>query len=244
ARNELLARLAYAMGGYAVEESIFHDVTTGPSSDLQNATKIARTMVMQLGMSEAVGQVALSGDQDEVFVGMQQGQGPRFSGETASLVDQEVRALLDRALDEAWSVIVENRHILDRLVEDLLEKETLNEHELAEIFRDVKKQPPREVWASSKERPALAAPTVGGTTTATGTEEHDAGEPLQPGAPELPHPGGDGPAIPGAPHGGLPGEGPTGPAGPGGYQPGGYSQGGYDYDGGPTGTGDQDGTGR
>ena len=74
-RNELLDRLAYALGGYAVEESIFHDVTTGPSSDLQNATKIARTMVMQLGMSHAVGQVALEGDQ-EVFVGMQQGQGP------------------------------------------------------------------------------------------------------------------------------------------------------------------------
>ncbi len=212
-RNELLDRLAYAMGGYAVEESIFHDVTTGPSSDLQNATKIARTMVMQLGMSGAVGQVALSGDQDEVFVGMQQGQGPRFSGETASLIDQEVRKLLDAALDEAWAVIVQNRHVLDRLVEELLEKETLNEHELAAIFADVTKQPPRQVWASSEERPALEAPSVGRTTTGTGTEEHDAGEPLQPGAPELPHPGGEGPNIPGAPYGGTPGG--PGTAGPG-----------------------------
>lgn len=201
-RNELLDRLAYAMGGYAVEESIFHDVTTGPSSDLQNATKIARTMVMQLGMSDAVGQVALAGEQDEVFVGMQQGQGPRFSAETASIIDQEVRVLLDRALDEAWSVIVENRHVLDRLVEELLEKETLNEHQLAEIFKDVTKRPPREVWVSSTERPALAAPTVGSTSTATGTESSDAGEALQPNPPELPHPGGDGPQIPGAPHGG------------------------------------------
>ena len=209
-RNELLDRLAYAMGGYAVEESIFHDVTTGPSSDLQNATKIARTMVMQLGMSDRVGQIALSGDQDEVFVGMQQGQAPRFSAETASLIDQEVRDLLDTALDEAWSVIVENRHVLDRLVEELLERETLNEHELAELFRDVKKQPPREVWVSSAERPALDAPSVGTTTTATGTEAHDAGEPLQPGAPELPHPGGEGPQIPGAPQGGAPGGGGTG----------------------------------
>ena len=209
-RNELLDRLAYALGGYAVEESIFHDVTTGPSSDLQNATKIARTMVMQLGMSDAVGQVALAGEQDEVFVGMQQAQGPRFSAETATLIDQEVRTLLDTALDEAWAVIVENRHVLDRLVEELLERETLNEHELAEIFRDVKKQPPREVWVSSSERPALAAPSVGATTTGTGTESSDAGEPLQPGAPELPHPGGDGPQIPGAPHGGGPGDGGTG----------------------------------
>ena len=206
-RNELLDRLAYALGGYAVEESIFHDVTTGPSSDLQNATKIARTMVMQLGMSQAVGQVALEGDQ-EVFVGMQQGQAPRFSGETASLIDQEVRKLVDTALDEAWAVIVENRHVLDRLVEELLEKETLNEHELAEIFRDVKKQAPREVWVSSEERPALAAPSVGATTTASGTEEHDAGEPLQPNPPELPHPGGGGPQIPGAPQGGPGTDGP------------------------------------
>src|SRR5699024_2311338 len=81
-RNELLDRLAYAMGGYSVEESIFHDVTAGPSNDLQQATKIARTMVMQLGMTSSVGQIALSGDQDEVFVGMQQGQAPRFSAET------------------------------------------------------------------------------------------------------------------------------------------------------------------
>src|SRR5699024_7622825 len=121
--------------------------------------------------------------------------------------------LLDTALDEAWSVIVDNRHVLDRLVEELLERETLGEHELAEIFRDVKKQPPREVWVSSAERPALAAPSVGSTTTATGTEEHDAGEPLQPNPPELPHPGGEGPQIPGAPHGGEPGSG----SGSGGY---------------------------
>ncbi|WP_114855992.1 ATP-dependent zinc metalloprotease FtsH [Brachybacterium sp. YJGR34] len=215
-RNELLDRLAYAMGGYAVEESIFHDVTTGPSSDLQNATKIARTMVMQLGMSETVGQVALEGDQ-EVFVGMQQGQGPRFSAETAGLVDQEVRRLLDDALDEAWSVIVDNRHVLDRLVSELLEKETLGEHELAEIFRDVRKRPLREVWSSSVERPTLEAPRVGSTTTATGAESQDAGEPLQPNPPELPHPGGDGPEIPGAPQGGTPyGD---GPYGPGSYSP-------------------------
>ncbi|HIY24412.1 MAG TPA: ATP-dependent metallopeptidase FtsH/Yme1/Tma family protein, partial [Candidatus Brachybacterium merdigallinarum] len=198
-RNELLDRLAYAMGGYAVEESIFHDVTTGPSSDLQNATKIARTMVTQLGMSAKVGQVALAGGQDEVFVGMQQSQGPSYSSETASQIDAEVRELLDTALDEAWAVIVENRHVLDRLVAELLEKETLNERELAEIFRDVKKRPLREVWTSSKDRPALAAPAEGATTTATGAESSDAGEPLQPGAPELPHPGEDGPEIPGAP---------------------------------------------
>ena len=210
-RNELLDRLAYAMGGYAVEESIFHDVTTGPSSDLQNATKIARTMVMQLGMSDAVGPVALAGDQDEVFVGMQQGQGPRFSAETAGIIDQEVRKLLDNALDEAHAVIVENRPVLDRLVEELLEKETLGERELAEVFADVTKRPLRQVWQSSEDRPTLEPPKAGSTTTATGAEASDAGEPLTPGPPELPHPGGDGPDIPGVPREGQgPADGPTG----------------------------------
>lgn len=204
-RNELLDRLAYAMGGYAVEEGIFHDVTTGPSSDLQNATKIARTMVMQLGMSDVVGQVALSGDQDEVFVGMQQGQGPRYSAETAALVDAEVRRLLDDALDEAWAIIRENRDILDHLVEELLEKETLDEKQLAEIFRGVRKRAPRSIWQSSQERPVFHDPLVGGGGEQRGTESSDAGEPLTPGAPELPHPGGDGPDIPGAPRDGEPG---------------------------------------
>lgn len=106
---------------------------------------------------------------------------------------------MDTALDEAWRVIEQNRHVLDRLVAELLEKETLNEQELAAIFADVTKLPVREVWQSSHERPALAAPSVGATTTATGAEASDAGEPLQPGDPSLPQPGGDGPDIPGAP---------------------------------------------
>lgn len=199
-RNELLDRLAYALGGYAVEEGIFHDVTTGPSSDLQNATKVATAMVTQLGMSERLGQVFYGGGQDEVFVGMQQGAGgPKMSDETAQIIDEEVRRLIDQALTEAWAVISENRDVLDRLVLELLEKETLNERQLAEIFADVRKRPAREVWQSSERRPVFTAPLVGGDPRNRGTESDDAGEPLSPGAPELPSPGGDGPHIPGAP---------------------------------------------
>jgi cell division protease FtsH len=201
-RNELLDRLAYAMGGYAVEEGIFHDVTTGPSSDLDNATKIARAMVMQLGMSDVVGQVSLSGQQDEVFVGMQQGQGPRYSSETAALIDQEVRRLMDNALDEAWSIISENRGVLDRLVLELLDKETLDEHQLAAVFEGVHKRAPRSVWQSSSDRPVFNEPLVGGDPRAAGTESSDAGDTRTPFPPELPQPGGDGPTIPGAGHGG------------------------------------------
>ncbi len=199
-RNELLDRLAYAMGGYAVEEGIFHDVTTGPGSDLQNATKIARTMVTQLGMSDRVGQVFYGSGQDEVFVGMQTGQDQQVSDETRALIDEEVRRLMDSALDEAWAIISENRDVLDRLVVELLEKETLNEAQLAEIFRDVRKRPARDVWQSSQDRPVFRAPLVGGDPRAEGDESADAGEPLVPGGSELPQPGGDtGPQIPGAP---------------------------------------------
>ncbi|ANP27412.1 ATP-dependent zinc metalloprotease FtsH [Dermabacter vaginalis] len=204
-RNELLDRLAYAMGGYAVEEGIFHDVTTGPSSDLKNATGIARAMVTELGMSGVVGQVALSKGQDEVFVGMQQGQGPGYSEDTARLIDEEVRRLLDNALDEAWSVIKTNRAVLDHLVEELLEKETLGEKELAEIFKDVTKRPPREVWQSSEDRPVFNEPLAGsdrpgtiGSTVPDGTENDQAGEELGGTPPELPQPGDGSPHIPGA----------------------------------------------
>ena len=204
-RNELLDRLAYAMGGYAVEEGIFHDVTTGPSSDLKNATSIARAMVTELGMSATVGQVALGKGQDEVFVGMQQGQGPGYSEDTARLIDEEVRRLLDNALDEAWSVIKTNRPVLDHLVEELLEKETLGEKELAEIFKDVNKRPPREVWQSSEDRPVFNEPLAGsdrpgtiGSSVPDGTENQQAGEELGGTPPELPQPGDGSPHIPGA----------------------------------------------
>jgi cell division protease FtsH len=200
-RNELLDRLAHAMGGYAVEEGIFHDLTTGPSSDLQQATKIARTMVTQLGMSDRVGQVSFGSSQDEVFVGMQQGQTPAYSPETGRIIDEEIRLLVDAALDEAWDIIRENRDVLDRLVAELLEKETLGENELAAIFADVRKRPERDVWQSSQDRPVFHAPTVG---TPTGDEGfHDAGELPGPTPPGLPEPGGDRPEIPGAP--GAPG---------------------------------------
>src|SRR5690625_7951844 len=90
-----------------------------------------------------------------------------YRAETVARMEKEVRALLDNALNEGWAVIVENRHVLDRLVAELLARESLNEHVLAEIFADVRKRPLREVWTSSSERPTLEAPKVGGTTTAT-----------------------------------------------------------------------------
>ncbi|NMM17856.1 MAG: ATP-dependent metallopeptidase FtsH/Yme1/Tma family protein [Cellulomonas sp.] len=159
-RNELLDQLAYAMGGRVAEELVFHDPTTGASNDIEKATETARKMVTQYGMSEVIGSVKLGQDSGEVFMGRDMGHGRDYSESVATSVDIEVRRLVDAAHDEAWSILVEYRDVLDRLVLELLERETLNQSELVEIFAPVVKRPPREVWLSSVERAVSSRPPV------------------------------------------------------------------------------------
>ena len=152
-RNELLDQLAYAMGGRVAEEIVFHDPTTGASNDIEKATATARKMVTEFGMSADVGAVKLGQSQGEVFLGRDMGHQRDYSERIAERVDAEVRALIEKAHDEAWHVINENRDILDHLARELLEKETLDHNEIAEIFKDVKKLPERPPWLSSESRP-------------------------------------------------------------------------------------------
>ncbi|MGV8977869.1 MAG: ATP-dependent zinc metalloprotease FtsH [Cellulomonas sp.] len=159
-RNELLDQLAYAMGGRVAEELVFHDPTTGASNDIDKATETARKMVTQYGMSEVIGAVKLGQDSGEVFMGRDMGHGRDYSESVAASVDIEVRRLVDAAHDEAWSILVEYRDVLDRLVLELLERETLNQSELVEVFAPVVKRPPREVWLSSVERAVSSRPPV------------------------------------------------------------------------------------
>jgi len=159
-RNELLDQLAYAMGGRVAEELVFHDPTTGASNDIEKATATARKMVTQFGMSEVIGAVQLGQDSGEVFMGRDMGHGREYSESVATSVDIEVRRLMDAAHDEAWEVLVQYRDVLDRLVLDLLDKETLNQTQLAEIFAPVVKRPPRDVWLSSVERAVSERPPV------------------------------------------------------------------------------------
>ena len=159
-RNELLDQLAYAMGGRVAEELVFHDPTTGASNDIEKATAVARKMVTQYGMSEKLGAIQLGQQSGEVFMGRDMGHGRDYSEAVAATVDVEVRRLIEAAHDEAWSVLVEYREVLDRLVLELLEKETLNQEQLAEIFAPVVKRPPREVWLSSEERAVSDRPPV------------------------------------------------------------------------------------
>ncbi len=159
-RNELQDQLAWAMGGRVAEEVIFHDPTTGASNDIEKATSIARKMVTEYGMTTEVGPVKLGSSSGEVFMGRDMGHGRDFSERVAERVDLQVRELLEQAHNEAYEVINANRGILDRLALELLEKETLDHLEIAEIFTDVEKLPERPQWLSSDGRPVSTLPPV------------------------------------------------------------------------------------
>jgi cell division protease FtsH len=159
-RNEMLDQLAYALGGRVAEELVFHDPTTGAANDIEKATGLARKMVTQFGMSERIGAIKLGQSQGEVFLGRDMGHQRDYSEEVASVVDEEVRRLIENAHDEAWEVLVENRGVLDALVVALLERETLGKEELAEIFAPVVKRSERPIWLSSDRRSVSDIPPV------------------------------------------------------------------------------------
>ncbi|MDR7383736.1 ATP-dependent zinc metalloprotease FtsH [Promicromonospora iranensis] len=151
-RNELLDQLAYAMGGRVAEEIVFHDPTTGASNDIEKASAIARKMVTEYGMSERVGAIKLGTSAGEPFLGRDYGHERDYSESVAGTIDDEVRKLVEAAHDEAWEVLTQHRDVLDELVLRLLDKETLNQRELAEVFAPVEKRAARDVWLSSEQR--------------------------------------------------------------------------------------------
>ncbi len=159
-RNEMLDQLAYMLGGRVAEELVFHDPTTGAANDIEKATTVARAMVMQYGMSARIGAIRLGQEQGEVFLGRDMGHIRDYSDGLAEVIDDEVRRLIENAHDEAWHILVDNRDVLDRLVLELLEKETLDKAAVAEVFANVRKRPEREVWLSSSTRPVSDLPPV------------------------------------------------------------------------------------
>ena len=158
-RNQLLDQMAYAMGGRTAEEVVFHDPTTGASNDIEKATAIARTMVTQYGFSSRLGAIKWTDDDEQTTV-MDGLQPRKYSDRTAEIIDEEVLKLVETAHSEAWTIINENRDILDELVRRLLVKETLDEKELAEIFAPIRKAPQRVVWLSDEHRPDSDKPPV------------------------------------------------------------------------------------
>ncbi|MFE2745554.1 ATP-dependent zinc metalloprotease FtsH [Streptomyces scopuliridis] len=159
-RNEMLDQLAYMMGGRAAEELVFHDPTTGAANDIEKATATARAMVTQYGMTERLGAIKFGGDNTEPFLGREMAHQRDYSEEVAALVDEEVKKLIETAHNEAWEILVENRDVLDNLVLALLEKETLNKEQIAEVFSTIVKRPSRPAWTGSSRRTPSTRPPV------------------------------------------------------------------------------------
>jgi cell division protease FtsH len=159
-RNQLLDQLAYSLGGRAAEELIFHDPSTGASNDIEKATALARAMVTQYGMTEAIGAIKLGTDDSAPFMGRDYGHQRDYSESVAATVDAEIRKLIERAHQEAYDILEANRSILDEMVLQLLEKETLNKEEIAAIFAKVTAWPKRPAWTGSATRIPSAKPPV------------------------------------------------------------------------------------
>ncbi|APA94418.1 ATP-dependent zinc metalloprotease FtsH [Nocardia seriolae] len=140
-RSEMIARLVFAMGGRAAEELVFHEPTTGASSDIDQATKTARAMVTEYGMSARLGAVRYGQEQGDPFLGRSMGMASDYSHEVAREIDEEVRNLIEAAHTEAWSVLNDYRDELDSLATALLERETLHRKELETILATVEKRP-------------------------------------------------------------------------------------------------------
>jgi cell division protease FtsH len=140
-RSEMIARLVFALGGRAAEELVFHEPTTGASNDIEQATKIARAMVADYGMSARLGAVKYGEHDGEPFLGRQMSHAPGYSLEVAHEIDEEVRKLIEAAHDEAWQVLNTYRDVLDDLVLELVDKETLHQKDLQRIFARVQKRP-------------------------------------------------------------------------------------------------------
>ena len=135
-RSYLQNQMAVALGGRIAEEIIFgeEEVTTGASNDLQQVARVARQMITRFGMSDRLGPVALGRQGGGVFMGRDIASDRDFSDDTAATIDEEVRQLVDQAYQRAKEVLLNNRIILDKLAEILVEKETVDSDELQEIL--------------------------------------------------------------------------------------------------------------
>jgi cell division protease FtsH len=159
-RNQMLDQLAYSLGGRAAEELIFHDPTTGASNDIEKATNLARAMVTQYGMTEKIGAIKLGTSDSEPFLGRDYGHQRDYSENVAGIVDSEIHNLIENAHQEAFDILVANRDILDALVVELLERETLLKDDIEKIFKSVKKVKSRPAWTGSPGRTPSDKPPV------------------------------------------------------------------------------------
>ncbi|MPY79169.1 MAG: ATP-dependent zinc metalloprotease FtsH [Actinophytocola sp.] len=183
-RSEMIGRLVFAMGGRTAEELVFHEPTTGASSDIEQATKIAKAMVKEYGMSARLGAVKYGHEQGDPFLGRSAGKDADYSLEVAHEIDEEVRKLIETAHTEAWEVLSTYRDVLDDLVYEVLEKETLTRKDLERIFARVAKRPRITVFDEFGERKPSDKPPI----KTPGELAMERGEPWPPPPPAPPQP--------------------------------------------------------
>ncbi|MFC7530393.1 ATP-dependent zinc metalloprotease FtsH [Actinoplanes sp. GCM10030250] len=159
-RAEMIDTLAYALGGRAAEELVFHEPTTGAGNDIEKATGLAKAMVTQYGMSSKLGAVKYGTTGDEPFMGRSMGHEKAYSDAVAADIDGEVRALIELAHDEAWEILVEYRDVLDNMVLELMEKETITQDDMNRICARVQKRPPMSPFNGFGKRLPSEAPPV------------------------------------------------------------------------------------
>jgi cell division protease FtsH len=207
-RAEMMDQLAMLLGGRTAEELVFHEPTTGAANDIEKASQIARGMITEYGMSERLGARKFGSGDGEPFLGREMSHSRDYSEEIASAIDEEVRRLIESAHDEAWEILVQYRDVLDNLVLQLIEHETLSRNQVLQIFSPIRQRSSRGSYTGygkrlPSDRPPVLTPKEMALIAAPDGSE-------QPGS-------GNGQAL------GVGGpEGPSqalGPAGSGGYAP-------------------------
>jgi cell division protease FtsH len=159
-RVELMDQLAMLLGGRTAEELVFHEPTTGAANDIEKASQIARGMVTEYGMSERLGARKFGNNDGEPFLGREMSHSRDYSEEIASAIDEEVRTLIEAAHDEAWEILVQYRDVLDNLVLQLMEHETLSRDRVLDIFSTVRKRVSRGSYTGTGKRLPSDRPPV------------------------------------------------------------------------------------
>jgi cell division protease FtsH len=159
-RSEMMDQLAMLMGGRTAEELVFHEPTTGAANDIDKATQVARRMITEFGMSERLGARKFGTGDGEPFLGREMSHSRDYSEEIASSIDEEVRRLIESAHDESWEILVQYRDVLDNLVLQLMEKETLPRDAVLQIFAQVQKRPSRGSYTGYGKRLPSDRPPV------------------------------------------------------------------------------------
>jgi cell division protease FtsH len=159
-RVEMMDQLAMLLGGRTAEELVFHEPTTGAANDIEKASQIARGMVTEYGMSERLGARKFGNNDGEPFLGREMSHSRDYSEEIASAIDEEVRKLIEAAHDEAWEILVQYRDVLDNLVLQLIEHETLTRDQVLEIFSPIRKRVSRGSYTGTGKRLPSEKPPV------------------------------------------------------------------------------------